>query len=249
MDESRVAVVTGGASGIGLGICRALAAAGHRIAMLDVQEDLLAREAAALRETGAEVLALTADVVERAEMDAAYARVREAFGPIGIVVANAAIARAHDFLTLPAETWRRMLDVNLTGVFNTVQPALPDMIAARWGRIVAISSWAGQEGAPDRAHYACTKGGVIALTKALAQELAPHGITANSIAPAVVDTPMMAQSIALGELPALDVIVARIPVPRAGRPADMGHACAFLVSEGAGYVTGQVLAPNGGVYM
>lgn len=249
MIGNRTTVVTGAASGIGLGICHALAEAGHRIAMFDVQGELLEQEASKLRSAGAEVLALAVDVVDREQVEEAYRRVRRDLGPIEVVVPNAGIARAHDFLTLSQETWRHMLDVNLTGVFNTIQPALTDMIERKWGRVITISSVAGQSGAPDRAHYACTKGGVIALTMALAQEFASHGITVNSIAPALVDTPLMRKSIELGELPALDRLVATIPIARAGTPADVGHVCAFLASEGSSYITGQVIAPNGGVYM
>jgi NAD(P)-dependent dehydrogenase (short-subunit alcohol dehydrogenase family) len=246
---NRVVVVTGGASGMGLGICQLFAAGGHPVAMLDVQEDLLAQESAKLRATGARILALKADVSQRAEIDAAYAQVREQLGPISIVIANAGISKTEDFVTMPVETWQRMIEICLTGVFHTIQAAVPDMIANTWGRIVTISSNAGQGGAPDRAHYAAAKGGVIAFTKALARELARHGITCNTIPPALVDTPLARQGVADGEVPPLEVMAQHIPIARAGTPEDIANACEFLCSDKASYITGQEINVNGGIAM
>jgi 2-hydroxycyclohexanecarboxyl-CoA dehydrogenase len=249
MNSERVVVVTGGASGIGLGVCKLFAGNGHPVAMLDVQEAALEREGAALKATGANVVTLKVDVSNRQQVDAAYAAVRKALGPISIVIANAGISKAQDFLSMPLETWQRMLDVNLTGVFHTIQSAVPDMIERKWGRIVTISSNAGQWGAMDRAHYAAAKGGVIALTKALARELAKHGITSNTIPPSLVDTPMAQKGVAAGEVPPLDVIAQHIPIARAGTPADIAGACEFLCSDKASYITGQEINVNGGIYM
>nr|WP_314466984.1 SDR family NAD(P)-dependent oxidoreductase [uncultured Novosphingobium sp.] len=158
-NKDRVVVVTGGASGMGLGICRLFARNGHPVAMLDRQEEALEREAGALRAEGANVLLLRADVGNRDDMAAAYDAVRRSLGPISIVIANAGISASADFLTMSVETWQRMIDVNLNGVFHTVQLAAPDMVARKWGRIVTISSQAAQSGAQDRSHYAASKAG------------------------------------------------------------------------------------------
>jgi NAD(P)-dependent dehydrogenase (short-subunit alcohol dehydrogenase family) len=249
MSQRRVVVVTGGASGIGLGVCKAFAASGHPVAMLDAQETALARESAALAAGGAEVLAQKVDVSRRDEVEAAYAAVRERLGPIAIVIANAGISASAPFATMSVETWQRMIDVNLTGVFHTIQAALPDMAAAGWGRIVTISSQAAQSGAQDRAHYAASKGGVIGLTRSLARELAPQGITVNTIPPSLVATPLMEAGFSSGEMPPMEMILQGIPLRRAGTPEDIAGACEFLCSDKASYITGQEINVNGGTWM
>jgi 2-hydroxycyclohexanecarboxyl-CoA dehydrogenase len=242
MNADRVVVVTGGASGIGLGISRRFAETGHKVAMLD-------RDAARLRDAGADILALAVDIADRDAVDAAYATIRARLGPVAIVVANAGISGSQDFVTMTLATWQRMIDINLTGVFNSIQPAVPDMIARGWGRIVTIASQAAQSGAPDRAHYAAAKGGVIGLTKALAMELARHGITVNTIPPALVATPLMERETASGEFPGVDIVARMIPIARAGTPDDIADACEFLCSDKASYITGQQINVNGGMYM
>lgn len=249
MSTPRVVVVTGGASGIGLGVCKLFAANGHPVAMLDVQDEALDRESAALRAAGGKVLAHRADVSSRESVDAAYAAVRRELGPIGIVIANAGISTSLPFLSTSLEAWQRMIDVNLTGVFHTLQAAAPDMVEAKWGRIVTISSQAAQSGAPDRAHYAASKGGVIGLTRALARELAPHGITVNTIPPSLVDTPLARAGEATGQVPPLEVVAQMIPIARPGTPEDIANACEFLCSDKASYITGQEINVNGGSWM
>jgi 2-hydroxycyclohexanecarboxyl-CoA dehydrogenase len=246
---SRVAVVTGAASGMGLAISRRLAGQGHRVALLDLDGDAAERAADELRATGAAAIAATVDVADRALVDAALQQARAELGPVEILVTSAGLDEFVPFTDLTTAQWDRMLAVNLTGTFHCVQAAVPDMLAAGWGRIVTISSSSAQSGAPRLAHYAASKGGVIGLTKALAIELAPHGITVNTIPPGSIETPMTQRAEATGALPNIDVIAKHIPVRRAGKPEDIAAACAFLCSEEAGYITGQQINVNGGRYL
>ena len=246
---TRVAAVTGGASGIGLGVARRFAADGYRVAILD--RDAAAADAAAaeLQEQGASALAVAVDVADRASVDAAFAQVRADLGPAEVLVTSAGVESFDSLLDIDAATWDRIIAVNLTGTFTCVQAAVPDMLTAGWGRIVTISSSSAQSGAPKMAHYAASKGGVIGLTKALAVELARTGITVNTIPPSLVDTPMARQAEAKGDFPGVDVVGPMVPVGRAGTPDDIAAACAYLCSDAAGYVTGQIIGVNGGMYI
>lgn len=234
---------------MGLAICQRFAQNGHPVLMLDVQEDALERQSAAIEAAGGSIIARKVDVANRQQIDAAYAAARKQFGPISIVIANAGICKRQEFLSMSIETWQCMMDVNLTGVFHTIQAAAPDMVERKWGRIVTISSHAAQVGAPDRAHYSAAKGGVIGLTRALARELARHGITANTIPPSLVDTPMARQGIAAGEVPPIEIMSQHIPISRAGTPDDIADACEFLCSDKASYITGQQINVSGGIQM
>jgi 2-hydroxycyclohexanecarboxyl-CoA dehydrogenase len=243
---SRVAVVTGGASGMGRSICEQLAARGHRVGVLDIDGDSAQRAAEELRATGAIALASPTDVADRDSVDESFATVRSELGPVEILVTSAGITAFDDFTAISSESWHRVLEVNLTGTFHCVQAAVPDMVAARWGRIVTISSSSAQRGSPRMAHYVASKGGVIALTKSLAREFAPCGITVNNIPPSGIDTPMARQSQAAGHVQSDEKMIAAIPVGRLGTGDDIAAACVFLCSEEAGYITGQVLGVNGG---
>lgn len=249
MQSERVVVVTGGASGIGLGIGRRFAENGHPVALLDLQADAVEAETVKLRKSGGNVLGLTVDISDRERVDAAYRTVREQLGPIAIVIANAGYSEPLAFSTMSVDQWHRMINVNLNGTFHTIHAAVPDMLDKGWGRIVTISSQAAQSGAPNRAHYAASKGGVIGLTKALGMELARSGITVNTIPPSLVATPMLDREIELGLFPGVEVVAPMIPVGRAGTPDDIADACEFLCSDKASYITGQQINVNGGSYM
>jgi 2-hydroxycyclohexanecarboxyl-CoA dehydrogenase len=246
---SRVAVVTGGGSGMGRAICRYLADRGHRVAVLDIDGDLVQEAANDLQATGAGAVAAQVDVSDRSAVDRALDEVRRSLGPVEIMVTSAGIEAFESFVDISPEAWDHMLAVNLTGTFHCLQAAVPDMLAAGWGRIVTISSSSAQSGTRRMAHYVASKGGVIALTKALAVELAPHGITVNTIPPGFIDTPMMRRSFGTGVTVDMDELIARTPVRRAGTPQDIAAACAFLCSEDAGYITGQLIGVNGGWYL
>lgn len=246
---SRVAVVTGGASGMGLAICQQLAARGNRVAIFDLSEENAAKAAAAITGDGGTAIAVGVDVADRAAVDAGLATVRKDLGPVEIMVTSAGLDAFSDFTAITAEQWDRMLAVNLTGTFNCLQAAIPDMVAANWGRIVTISSSSAQSGAKRMAHYVASKGGVVGLTKALALEYAPNGITVNTIPPGFIDTPMVRRAEDKGDLPDVSLIAKQTPVRRAGTPDDIAAACVFLCSDEAGYITGQAINVNGGWYL
>jgi 2-hydroxycyclohexanecarboxyl-CoA dehydrogenase len=246
----RVAVVTGAASGMGLAIGRCLAKRGDRVALLDLQGDAVRRAAEDVRASGAKAIAAEVDVTNRGQVDDALDKVRKELGPVEIMVTSAGLDAFEAFTDITIESWERILAVNLTGTFHCLQAAVADMLAARWGRIVTISSSSAQSGAPRMAHYVASKGGVIALTKALALELAPHGITVNNIPPGMIDTPMLRRAEAQGDIGKLDKLAPRmIPVGRAGTPEDIAVTCGFLCSDEAGFITGQVVGVNGGMVL
>jgi 2-hydroxycyclohexanecarboxyl-CoA dehydrogenase len=242
--KGKVAVVTGGGSGIGRAISLRLARDGAAVAVWDLNGAAAEETAAMVREAGGRALACTTDASDAEQIAAAAARTREALGPVAILVNNAAITGFNRFQDVTVEMWDRMMAVNLKGPFLCVKAVLDDMLAAGWGRIVNISSSSAQGGAAMNSHYAASKGGVIGFTKALAMELAPTGITVNNVPPGFVDTPMLRAS----PLNVEAVAVMR-PMKRAGRPEDIAAACAYLCSEDAGYVTGHTLSVNGGAYL
>lgn len=246
---TRVAVVTGGGSGMGEATCHELGRRGHRVAVLDVNADAAQRVADDLRASGVSALGIGTDVTDRPGVDDALAKVRSELGPVGVLVTSAGLFAYAGFADITADSWQRMLDVNLTGTFHCCQSALPDMVTAGWGRIVMISSSSAQRGTPFAAHYAASKGALLTLTKSLAREYAPHGITVNNIPPSGIETPMQHASQAAGYLPSNETIAANIPLGRLGTGADIAAAVGFLASEEAGFITGQTLGVNGGSVM
>jgi NAD(P)-dependent dehydrogenase (short-subunit alcohol dehydrogenase family) len=246
MGTGRTAIVTGGASGIGLAISERLAADGVAVAIFDLNGDAAEETAAKIGASGGTAIGVTVDVTDRVQIDAGVEQVRAHLGRPTILVNNAGLQGFDRFLSIDADTWNRVLEVNLTGTFNCCQAVVPDMIDEGWGRIVNISSSSAQGGQPMMTHYVAAKAGVIGFTKALALELGPKGITVNTIPPGFIDTPMLRASERQGFLGNPEDAVKRTPVRRMGRPDDIAAACAFLVRDEASYITGQVIGVNGG---
>lgn len=243
---SRVAVVTGGGSGVGESISKQLYAAGHRVAVFDVDGEAARKVVADLHGPEGAAIAIEVDVADRHAVSAAFDTVRTQLGPVEILVTSAAIAGFTRFDKITFDEWNRFLAVNLTGTFLCLQQGLADMAAAGWGRIITISSAAGQRGASRQGHYSASKGGVIALTKTLALDYAAKGITVNSVPPFVIDTPMLRLHQSLKQLPPTEVLTQAIPAGRLGEGDDVAALCVFLCSEQSGYITGQVIGVNGG---
>ncbi|KUI27088.1 short-chain dehydrogenase [Mycobacterium sp. IS-1742] len=243
---SRVAVVTGGASGMGESTCHELGRRGHRVAVLDLDGDAAQRVAEDLRAEGVTALGVAADVGNRAAVEEAFAKVRTELGPVHILVTSAGVVDWSPFTEITIEAWQRLVDVNLTGTFHCCQVAVPDMLDASWGRIVMISSSSAQRGSPKMAHYAASKGALISLTKSLAREYGPNGITVNNIPPSAIETPMQHAGQAAGHLPSNEQMAASVPLGHLGTGEDIAAAVGFLCSEEAGFITGQVLGVNGG---
>jgi 2-hydroxycyclohexanecarboxyl-CoA dehydrogenase len=246
-NEGRTAIVTGGGSGIGLAICERLASDGAAVAVFDRDGASAETAAGKIAAAGGSAIGVTVDVTDRSQIDAGVEDVSARLGPPTILVNSAGLDGFEPFLDIRIETWDRILAVNLTGTFQCCQAVVPHMLKAGWGRIVNISSSSAQGGQPLMTHYVAAKAGVIGFTKALALELAPKGITVNTIPPGFIDTPMLRKAEERGLLgKGVEHNAAQTPVRRAGRPDDIAAACAFLVRDEASYVTGQVIGVNGG---
>ncbi|CAO5192058.1 (2S)-((R)-hydroxy(phenyl)methyl)succinyl-CoA dehydrogenase subunit BbsD [Frankia sp. AiPs1] len=248
MTERRTALVTGGGSGIGRAISRRLAADGFAVAVLDLDHDSAKRVTEEIAADGHEASAFGGvDVSDRAALSAAVDGVRERFGPILVLVNNAGLSGFRPFLKISEAAWDKIIAVNLSAPFYLTQAVLPDMIAAKWGRIVNISSSSAQGGQQYMTHYVSSKAGLIGMTKSLALEFGPDGITANTIPPGFIDTPMMRDSERRGLLGgSVEDNAQRIPVRRPGTPEDIAAATSFLCRDEAGYITGQIIGVNGG---
>jgi len=231
----KTAVVTGGASGIGSSIAERLRSDGFHVAALD------------LNPPADDDFAYSADVTDPDALAAALDTIRKKHGPVTALVNAAGLDGFKRFQNITFDEWKRVIDVNLHGVFHTIQAVLPDMMEAGWGRIVNISSSSTHSGQPLMTHYVSSKSALNGLTKALALELGPAGITVNAVPPGFIDTPMLRRSEEKGLLGgAVEDHIQRTPVRRIGTPDDIAAACSFLISAEAGYITGQILGVNGG---
>ncbi|UUZ67132.1 3-oxoacyl-ACP reductase FabG [Polaromonas sp. P2-4] len=248
--QGRHALVTGAARGIGAAIARVLATEGARVTLLGRRLDVLEQ---LVRELPGETHAVVADISDAEQVQAAFAQARERFGPIGILVNNAGQAESAPFTKTSLELWQRMLAVNLTGSFLCAQAALPDMLAARHGRIVNIASTAGQKGYAYVAAYAAAKHGVIGLTRSLALEVATKGVTVNAVCPGYTETDILRDSIAnvvaktgrsVDE--ALAEFAAGNPQRRIVQPDEVADAVRWLCGDAAAAITGQSISVSGG---
>ena len=246
--ERRVALVTGAAAGIGAACARRLAADGHAVGVLDLDAARCADTVAAIKADGGAAIALGADIADPQQVVVALETLRRELGPVAVLVNNAAITAYSPFLETSLAEWEAVHRVTLTGTFLVTQQALPDMIAAGWGRIINIASSAAQTGARNMASYASSKGGMISLTRTLAVEFGPSGITANVIPPRFITGTIMSEhSFANAKQPmSREALAQSGPICREGQPDDIASAVSWLASDGAGFVTGQVIGVNGG---
>ncbi|MBU6267496.1 MAG: SDR family oxidoreductase [Sphingomonadales bacterium] len=246
MTMRKVALITGAAAGIGAACAKRLARDGIAIGVMDLDEARCADTVEAIKAAGGEAIALAADVSNRAQVRAAVAKLRAAFGPITIVVNNAGIVDFTPFEDLTDEAWDRMFAVNVRGPFIVIQECAPDMVAAQWGRIVNISSSSAQTGTKSQVSYSSSKGAIVTMTRSLAEHYGKHGITVNNIPPGSVMGTIMSEANKHKFPIPMDQLTERVMTPRLGIPEDIAHACAFLCDDAAGYVTGQTIGVNGG---
>jgi len=243
--KDKTALVTGASQGIGRATALALAAAGARVAVAARSEAKLATLAAEISAAGGEALPVPMDVARPEQIKAGFEAVRARFGGLHILVNNAAITRDTLALRMKPEDWDSVLKVNLTAAHIAIQQALGIMLRQKWGRIINVSSVVAQMGNAGQANYVAAKAGLIGLTKAIAVEVASRNITVNAVAPGFVVSPMTDPL----PQPVKDALLARIPLGRFGKDAEIAAAIVFLASEEAGYITGHVLDVNGGLYM
>jgi acetoacetyl-CoA reductase/3-oxoacyl-[acyl-carrier protein] reductase len=244
--SGRVALVTGGSRGIGRAIASALADRGHAVVLTYATREHDGRAVAdAICARGGSAIAVRLIAEDRATIRAAIDRARQTFGPVSILVNNAAIAQEKPFAEITDEDWDRMFAVNLRGPFACAQEALPDMLRQRWGRIINISSVGGQWGGVLQVHYACAKAGLNNLTRSLAKLHSADAVTTNTVAAGLVQTTMIAAEL---ETEAGRDKVRHIPMGRIATPEEIAAIVAFLASDDAGYITGQTINANGGMY-
>ena len=229
----KTAVVTGGGSGIGRAVAARLRADGYHVATIDLKPS-------------DDEFAHTADVTDRPQVEQVLSAIRAQLGPVTVLVNAAGLDGFKRFTEITFDEWQKVIDVNLNGVFHCIQAVLPDMVDAGWGRIVNISSSSTHSGTPYMSHYVAAKSAVNGLTKSLALEYGPAGITVNAVPPGFIDTPMLRSAEARGRLRDVQATIDATPVRRMGKPEDIAAACAFLISDEAGYITGQILGVNGG---
>lgn len=248
----RTALVTGAGRNIGLAVGRAFAAAGHNVALNARSEDTIKEAAASLSDLPGQVIGLAGDVSKREDVDRVVATTEYELGHIDILVNCAAVRVHRPFQELSLDEWNISLQVGLTGAFHCTQAVIGGMVDRGWGRVISIGGITGQTGAPNRAGVVATKAGLIGLTRSLALEFAPTGVTVNCVSPGLIDTER-GEWTSLGDSGVTEQHyeerTKRIPVKRMGRLDEVVAACTYLASDDAGFVTGQTLNVNGGLYL
>jgi 2-hydroxycyclohexanecarboxyl-CoA dehydrogenase len=242
----KVALVTGAAAGIGRACCVRLAKEGHAVGVLDLDEARCGDTVREITAAGGRAIALGADIADRAQVQAALAKLRATLGPVTVLVNNAGMSEFIPFEELTDALWDRMFAVNVRGAFIVTQEVISDMKAAKWGRIVNISSSSAQTGTRVQVHYSASKGAIVSMTRSLAEALGPHGITVNNIPPGSVMGTIMSEANRDRFPIPIEQLTANMPVRRLGVPEDIANACAWLVKDETGYVTGQTIGVNGG---
>lgn len=251
MSSDRVALVTGGGSGIGRAICSALAANGDRVAAADIVESAALRTAEAIDSEGGAAVGVGMDITDAASVATGWARVRAELGEIDILVNCAGWDELKPFLDTDEEFWHRVIDVNFVGMLRTTHVCLPAMVEAGWGRVVNISSDAARVGSSLESVYSGAKGGVISFTKTLAREVARNGVTANVVCPGPTDTSLLSDIVDASDdgEKVIAAMTRAVPMKRIGRPEDVAAAVVYFASDEAGFVTGQTLSVSGGLTM
>jgi 2-hydroxycyclohexanecarboxyl-CoA dehydrogenase len=249
--NGRVALVTGGARGIGEAIACALARDGLAVAVADLRGDDAEATATAIRDAGGKAVALELDVTSTESVTTGLASAREALGPVDVLVNNAGWDDLKPFLQTDEEFWDRVLEVNFKGALRLTHEVLPGMIEREWGRIINIGSDAGRVGSSLESVYSGAKGGIIAFTKTIAREVARKGITANAVCPGPTDTPFLRETVAKqGDADkVIGAMLSGVPMRRLAAPEEIAAAVRFFAREDAGYVTGQTLSVSGGLTM
>jgi 2-hydroxycyclohexanecarboxyl-CoA dehydrogenase len=247
--QDRVALVTGGASGIGRATCLALAARGARVAAADINAPGAEQVAEEIRRREGEALAVEMDVTRRPSVAQAVQQVLDRWGKVDVLVNAAGWDRIVPFLDSTEDLWDRVININFRGVLNTCHVVLPHMVQRGGGVVVNISSDAGRVGSSGETVYSGAKGAVIAFSKALAREVARHNIRVNVVAPGITDTPLLQQIIQAGNEKLIDAIVRSTPLRRMARPEEVAEAVVFLASDRASFITGQTLSVSGGLTM
>jgi len=243
--EGKVALITGGARGIGQAIAMAFAAEGADIVVADVNMEIAQKTASEIEALGRKALALEMDVTNYEKVEEGINKILDKFGKVDILVNNAGITKDNLLLRMSQMEWDAVINVNLKGTFNCIRAVSRPMVKQRSGRIISIASIIGLMGNPGQANYAASKAGIIALTKTVAKELASRNINANAVAPGFIQTEMTAK---LPEELKKKMLEA-IPLGKLGTPQDIAKVCLFLASEESSYITGQVITVDGGMVM
>ena len=251
MSADRVALVTGGGSGIGRAVCLALAAEGRQVAVGDLNAEGAAETAQLVADAGGRSLAVSMDVTSTDSVQQARLQVIDELGPIEVLVNCAGWDLLMPFLETEEAFWDKVIDINFKGMLRTVHTCLPSMIDGGWGRVINISSDAARVGSSLEAVYSGAKGGVISFTKTIAREMARKGVTANIVCPGPTDTPLLEGIVAASDdgEKVIGAMARAVPMKRIGQPAEIASAVVYLASESASFVTGQTISVSGGLTM